>query len=394
MDIKKYNMKNIWISLTVVCQILISCTNSSSVNKILRDENVAIKVDLKSISDNSIYDYFSKIEIIPLETTKESILNPSFLKLLVFEDYIYVGDYKNNSVCIFNKNGKFIKRVDKLGRGPGEYFSLSDYIINKTTRRLELLAPNGNVYSYDLLGDVFYEQFSLPADILSVYSFQNITDDLYVFFSIFGDKQLIFFSKNKSSVLKVMKVKPEFLLTKTTMHFSITPFYEFAGDVMYFEGDNGNLFSVDTTNISIKPKLQFDFGKYNFDYTLLSPNETHEYYIKYSRTASTKYVIEIFPFGETNEFIIANYKFKNAIYTLFYSKASKSVKIFSKTKEGLIFTPSRASNDSAMFFYSTPNRLRKYVNEKVLDIDNINKLNQITENDNIVVIKYTNNKNE
>ena len=35
-----------------------------------------------------------------------------------------------------------------------------------------------------------------------------------------------------------------------------------------------------------------------------------------------------------------------------------------------------------------------YANEKVLDIDNINKLDQINENDNIVVIKYTNNKNE
>ena len=52
---------------------------------------------------------------------------------------IYVLDYKENNVKIYNKNGKFVKKFGKKGQGPGEFYLPRTVII---TNQDEILVQN------------------------------------------------------------------------------------------------------------------------------------------------------------------------------------------------------------------------------------------------------------
>lgn len=55
------------------------------------------------------------------------------------EERIYVLDYKENNVKIYDKNGKFVKKFGKKGQGPGEFFLPRTVII---TNQDEILVQN------------------------------------------------------------------------------------------------------------------------------------------------------------------------------------------------------------------------------------------------------------
>ena len=59
------------------------------------------------------------VRLVPLETTNKSLLD-HIQKIITTDEYIYIMDrYKEGSIIIFTKDGKFVKRLSH-GQGPGE----------------------------------------------------------------------------------------------------------------------------------------------------------------------------------------------------------------------------------------------------------------------------------
>ena len=57
-------------AIVVFCMVLItSCSQ-----QIANHDNTTCRIDLKKVDSPSFYDYFSKIEITPLESSKESLI--------------------------------------------------------------------------------------------------------------------------------------------------------------------------------------------------------------------------------------------------------------------------------------------------------------------------------
>ena len=67
-------------------------------------------------------DLIESIEYIPLETTKNSLVH-SVEQSLIYNDNIYILDNFGKSILMFNKQGKFIKRIGSYGKGPKEYIN-------------------------------------------------------------------------------------------------------------------------------------------------------------------------------------------------------------------------------------------------------------------------------
>lgn len=60
-----------------------------------------------------------KVQYVPLETTKESLVNGGIITLSYVNGLIYVMDM--SQVKIFDSNGKYLSTVNRQGRGPEEY---------------------------------------------------------------------------------------------------------------------------------------------------------------------------------------------------------------------------------------------------------------------------------
>jgi hypothetical protein len=108
----------------------------------IKDNRIA--VDLKKTQKASIFDYVKHIELIPLETG-DNVLIGKLEKIIFHQNRYYILDTHHAQfiVFVFDETGKYIFKIDKRGRGPGEYTELYDIIINPFTDHLDLLNPRG-----------------------------------------------------------------------------------------------------------------------------------------------------------------------------------------------------------------------------------------------------------
>ena len=91
----------------------------------------------------------SNFELVALETTESSIL-AEIEKTIVYENQIYV--LSNNEIFVFDLEGSFIRKISRIGKGPGEYFGISDFDI--LYNQIFILDRSyQNIQLYDLYGD-------------------------------------------------------------------------------------------------------------------------------------------------------------------------------------------------------------------------------------------------
>ena len=107
-----------WYSF-ILLMVFCSCYNSER----NADENVPVEIDFYAAEKRRIYvdELFDKIEVIPLETTPDCLL----------QDYPWIAGITDGNVlmkndfvgaCLFSrKEGRFIHNVGKKGQGPDEY---------------------------------------------------------------------------------------------------------------------------------------------------------------------------------------------------------------------------------------------------------------------------------
>ena len=87
------------------------------------DEPVKLSVELRSQDSHAVDELAGKMHfrIVPLETTDSSIFKGSASRLLSTDGGYIIMDYSQNKFLRFDKDGKFIKTIDRRGGGPEEY---------------------------------------------------------------------------------------------------------------------------------------------------------------------------------------------------------------------------------------------------------------------------------
>ncbi|NIJ46623.1 hypothetical protein FHR24_003118 [Wenyingzhuangia heitensis] len=100
----------------------------------------------------NLFDLALSIEIIPLETKKESLF-ASATKVIVHSGDYYIHDIRNNRLLRFNKNGGFLNKIGTIGRGPEEVSSISDISIDKKNNLISILDLRSRfIIRYDEFG--------------------------------------------------------------------------------------------------------------------------------------------------------------------------------------------------------------------------------------------------
>lgn len=131
------------------------------------EEYPIINLDDCNIEDTIfLSEYFNKISFIPLETNIESMIS-SFDGIQIQNNLLFVLD-KSYAKCvlIFDKDGNFVRKIGKVGYGPGEYISISDFAINETGDVLLVLDPESrkiNFFSID--NGTFFKSIKLDPNM-------------------------------------------------------------------------------------------------------------------------------------------------------------------------------------------------------------------------------------
>ena len=74
-------------------------------------------------------------------------------KIIPLQDRILIVDKDiTQTIYIFDKSGRFIRKINKKGRGPGEYLSLNDVAVDVSNKRLIVLddiAQKLSIFTYE-----------------------------------------------------------------------------------------------------------------------------------------------------------------------------------------------------------------------------------------------------
>jgi len=107
-------------------------------------------------------DYFSSIELIPLETKSDCLLifpyNPINAKFLLNDDFIFI---KEKALYAFDRRGKYLHQIGQVGQGPGDYIIISDYFFDTDKPSIYINNLSRNILEYDFNGK-YIRSFPVP----------------------------------------------------------------------------------------------------------------------------------------------------------------------------------------------------------------------------------------
>lgn len=210
-------MKN---KLFLVLFILYSCIRSGNYEIEIKDETQFI-INEEDLSINiGVNGFIDSVKYIILETTEDNIIG-SVDKILFKNNKIYVLDKNiSKALFIFNRYGHYLYKIDRQGRGPGEYEMINGFdldnefniyigdLVRKTILKFDSI---GNFIS-EFKTDTYFEDFCIVNNnhllIHNAYE-KGVVQSVLGRYNLQTNKlQTILKSSNEFNVLKYPRYTP------------------------------------------------------------------------------------------------------------------------------------------------------------------------------------------
>lgn len=101
-------------------------------------------------------DSLKEIRYVPLET-RDDILISHIGKTIYAQECYHIFDFVSKKIMVFDKQGRFVYSIDKVGHGPGEYISIFDMDVNRQGDVYVLDSSTSKVIKYSSQGTQFEE---------------------------------------------------------------------------------------------------------------------------------------------------------------------------------------------------------------------------------------------
>jgi len=130
--------KLLYITISWVLIVLLSTTILHSCNEQTPNRKTeGISVNLNQSEDTiKLTDLFSSVKTVRLETNEQSLIG-EFNKILLYQDTLYIST--GTEILVFDIDGNFIRKHAMHGKGPGEYLSISDILIDPEKQQIVIL---------------------------------------------------------------------------------------------------------------------------------------------------------------------------------------------------------------------------------------------------------------
>ena len=117
-------MRNVCIFLLMVCS-LYACKEGCG-NK---EVNADLTISFPPSVNTPILEYIDTVKYLKLEDKDEALL-AYVNKMVCREDKIYLGDFSNHKIVVYDTIGRFQYVIDRQGRGSGEYLQIKSFAVD------------------------------------------------------------------------------------------------------------------------------------------------------------------------------------------------------------------------------------------------------------------------
>ena len=254
--------------------IFYSCSNSGN-NK--NDPIIDVESALGTGKTHNASEFIKEIKYIPLETNSNSMVG-NITKVFIEGGKIYIWDDKS-IINIFSITGRHLNTLNRAGRGPEEYASISDFII----------AENGNIFVLSQNKEII--EYDSSFKFIRKAEFES--GARYVDFILLGDglfaSNTVEFSAEHGSSEQTWIIYDYYDSLKTRLSYSseaatrssggtginqapiffirLNPYkhYKHNNDLNIYKRGNDTIFNIDIENdYSKSARYIFNYGKYVF----------------------------------------------------------------------------------------------------------------------------------
>ncbi len=306
--------------------LLCSSYGVSQESKLVRKTVMAAKNTIKESDFGKKYDFYDvikDIEFLPLEMTDESIVG-SVSKITLYKNFILVLDRQTRSIFIFDDKGKYIKKIARVGSGPGEYNDINDFCVHPQTGMITIATSSRKIItcSFDL------KEFKEYNDVPYAVGIEQFNNGYYAITSTQEEANLYILDPNMKIVHKgLANPFPELSILNNS--------FTKLGDTILCRlptSYNDTIYQI--TSNSFRPWRVPNFEvhpDYSNPTQYMAPNPWgfQSYYCPDMQISGAV------PYSETNKFIVFGMIYPRnrdgvaSISYVLYSKKNKTVKVFS-----------------------------------------------------------------
>lgn len=184
--------------LALLCQILVvSCGRSdkdlNTISASFDSSNVQI-IDFDKVEDKetvNLSDLIEGLDVVRMDNSNDALFKKDWVYLS--DNFIAVRDGASSRPAkLFDKHGRYIAPIGSIGRGPGEYTSVYDILIDEPTNSIFLSQVAGRVINqYDLKGQ-FIREIKLGANLNKARLFNNGDSTISIVNLCFNDNRNAF----------------------------------------------------------------------------------------------------------------------------------------------------------------------------------------------------------
>ena len=345
-----------------------------------------MRVDIDARHEVSIFDLFERIELIPLETTDESIFN-NIDRLIHHNGVLYIFDFRGHKILAFDSTGSFLFKIDDRGQGPQEYPYLADFEINRQGNVILVLDPiTPDLIEYDLKGN-YLRRTRLPAIEGAYRSLRYLGDGIIAFWTFDFNNRLKFFDSRNGNIFQEQAPEGDRILL-----FS-PPVFHYGNFLMKDVFFNKNIYEVFPDG-TYSVAYTWDFGRLNnrismlrnFPERLNTQETAMQWLHRVENSEVVNYVFRRIGGNQTYRYALLTRKSQNV--HLFHNIDEGHTLVFTEFSEGATFLPLYWSDEFVIGHGPFAGYGENTIPDAILDARNLEIKRNICEFDNPVLIKY------
>lgn len=246
-----------------VCLFFVMLESCKNKDETLDESRVLVKESDKKIK---LSDIVSDSYIVRLETTDNNLIG-QIDKIQLYKEKIFVQDrFRAKGILVFDINGKYLYRVGRVGKAPGEYRLPMDFTIDVENNKIIVLDDGGQLLYYDLDGKFIQTQKN--NENIGINAFQN-TKSGYAMIQGGGSANLLLVDKN-------FQEKKEYFpyLNRSIDRLIPNSLQIIADDVcLYRRNCNNVIYQITNNSIVTYKTIIFENG--NIDYDDLTKDDNY-----------------------------------------------------------------------------------------------------------------------
>ncbi len=127
------NFKSLLFALPVA--LAVSCGGGSKQTAIPTGEPYTVSFDIETIDPDAPFPALSEmvdsIEYVKLELVPDMPIGIIMTRPIITDEHIFISDIVDQGVLQYTRQGRFVRRIGAVGRGPGEYSWASSMLLDR-----------------------------------------------------------------------------------------------------------------------------------------------------------------------------------------------------------------------------------------------------------------------